>query len=62
MNYMNGANTPIGSSPGTNLIYGSSPKTAASGWIEYTTTAGRFLLANLLPKNNNIKFSLKNKK
>jgi hypothetical protein len=40
MNYMNGANTPIGSSPGTNLIYGSSPKTAASGWIEYTTTAG----------------------
>ena len=40
MNYMNGANTPIGSSPGTNPVYGSSPKTAASGWIEYTTTAG----------------------
>ena len=25
---------------------------------KYTSTAGRFLLANLLPKNNNIKFSL----
>ena len=25
---------------------------------KYTTTAGRFLLANLLPKNSNIKFSL----
>ena len=25
---------------------------------KYTSTAGRFLLANLLPKNSNIKFSL----
>ena len=28
---------------------------------KYTSTAGRFLLANVLPKNNNIKFSLVNK-
>ena len=28
---------------------------------KYISTAGRFLLANLLPKNNNIKFSLVNK-
>ena len=28
---------------------------------KYTSTAGRFLLANLLPKNHNIKFSLVNK-
>jgi hypothetical protein len=44
MNYMNGASAP-GSGGGSgsgnnNTIYGSSPKTAASGWIEYTTTAG----------------------
>ena len=28
---------------------------------KYTSTAGRFLLANVLPKNNNIKFALINK-
>ena len=28
---------------------------------KYTSTAGRFLLANVLPKNNNIKFSLINR-
>ena len=28
---------------------------------KYTSTAGRFLLANVLPKNHNIKFSLVNK-
>ena len=28
---------------------------------KYTSTAGRFLLANVLPKNPNIKFSLINK-
>ena len=28
---------------------------------KYTSTAGRFLLANVLPKNNNIKFSLVNR-
>ena len=28
---------------------------------KYTSSAGRFLLANLLPKNQNIKFSLINK-
>ena len=28
---------------------------------KYTSTAGRFLLANVLPKNHNIKFSLINK-
>ena len=28
---------------------------------KYTSTAGRFLLANLLPKNQNIKFSLVNR-
>ena len=28
---------------------------------KYTSTAGRFLLANVLPKNSNIKFSLVNK-
>ena len=28
---------------------------------KYTSTAGRFLLANILPKNHNIKFSLVNK-
>ena len=28
---------------------------------KYTSTAGRFLLANVLPKNSNIKFSLINK-
>ena len=28
---------------------------------KYTSTAGRFLLAHVLPKNNNIKFSLINK-
>ena len=28
---------------------------------KYTTTAGRFLLANVLPKNHNIKFALVNK-
>ena len=28
---------------------------------KYTSTAGRFLLANILPKNFNIKFSLVNK-
>ena len=28
---------------------------------KYTSTAGRFLLANLLPKNYNIKFALVNK-
>ena len=28
---------------------------------KYTSTAGRFLLANVLPKNHNIKFALVNK-
>ena len=28
---------------------------------KYTSTAGRFLLANVLPKKSNIKFSLVNK-
>ena len=28
---------------------------------KYTSTAGRFLLANVLPKNYNIKFALINK-
>ena len=28
---------------------------------KYTSTAGRFLLANILPKNHNIKFNLVNK-
>ena len=28
---------------------------------KYTSTAGRFLLANVLPKNQNIKFTLVNK-
>ena len=28
---------------------------------KYTSTAGRFLLANILPTNHNIKFSLINK-
>ena len=28
---------------------------------KYTSTAGRFLLASVLPKNSNIKFSLINK-